>query len=88
MQRRWMTVTLLLLGIPISLLATGGVGFVLGTAITAATSPSKQALFASDLSVWLMAVVYVNLYIVWTWIVLKRKPRKQPVGFDILPPRQ
>ena len=85
MPRRWITVTLLLLGIPISLLATAGIGFGFGTAIATLTTPSKQALFTSNLSVWGMAVVYVNLYIVWTWLVLRRKQRKQAAGFDVLP---
>ncbi len=86
MQRRWMTVILLLLGVPICLLATFGIGFVIVRAMSAVGTAPGRALFASDRGVSVVIVVYINLYIAWTWMVLKRKARKQ-AGFEVLPPK-
>ena len=86
-QRRWMTVILLLLGVPMCLLATFGIVFVIVRAMSAVVTPPGRALFASDRSVLIVIVVYINLYIAWTWMVLKRKARKCQAGFEVLPPK-
>ena len=87
MQRRLMTTILLLLGVPICLLATFGIGFVIVRAMSVAVTLPGRALFASDRGVSIVIIVYINLYIAWTWIVLKRKARKRPAGFEVLPPK-
>ena len=89
MHRRWMTIILLLLGVPLCLLATCVLGFLIETAIGAVSNlSSKRALFASDVGVGAIAIVYVNFYIAWAWLVLKRKFRKHPAGFEVLPPKR
>lgn len=82
-----MTVILLLLGVPICLLATFGLGFVILLAIRAAVTPPGRAIFASDRGVSVVIIVYINLYIAWAWMILKRKARRRPAGFEVLPPK-
>lgn len=88
MERRWKTIILLLLGVPLCLLATCVLGFLIETAIGAVSNLSKRALLGSDAGVGAIAAVYVNFYIAWAWLVLKRKFRKHPAGFEVLPPKR
>lgn len=88
MQRRWMTALLLFLGLTLCLLVTVGIGFLLEMAIALVAAPSGRARFHSDLEGWILAVLFVVLYIGWTWLVLRSKPRKQPRAFEVLPPKQ
>lgn len=79
---------LLFLGLTVCLLFTCGLGFLIEMAVAFVATPSRRAMFNADLEGWILAVLFVVLYIGWTWLVLRRKPRKQPPAFEVLPPKQ